>query len=205
MFAVASLAALLIARRIWLGYQSTPGLHVLTRGEASFLRAAGDAMFPRGGAPAPSASDAGIDRYVDDYMDVVPPSMARLMRALFFLMEHATVLFPAPAPRGWRRFSSLSPEQRVAVLDAWNRSGWFPRRLAFTSLRAVLTNGYVSDASVLAELGLTPFEIESPVREADLLYPHIGAPRSAIRYTRADLTPAADPVPLRAESAEPPA
>ena len=48
--------------------------------------------------------------------------------------------------------------------------------------------GYLGHESVLSELGLAPPEIESPVCEADLLWPAIGMPGAAIRYTRADLT-----------------
>jgi hypothetical protein len=64
----------------------------------------------------------------------------------------------------------------------------------FASLRALLTNAYVADAGVLRGLGLTPFSIESPVVEADLLYPPIGQLPSAIRH-RAPTAPSAG-VPL---------
>lgn len=200
MYLIAALALVLALRRAFAGYPAQAGLRHLRRGEAAFLRASGDAMYPPGGPVVPSASETGIDRYVDGYLGIVPPHMRRLMRMLFFLMEHATLLFPAPPPRGRRRFSSLSGAQQVAVLEAWRHSGWFPRRLAFTSLRAVLTNGYVSDPTVLRSLGLAPFEIEPPIVEADLLYPRIGAPRSSIRHGPADLAAPGTAPPLGPES-----
>jgi hypothetical protein len=169
------------AARFWLGYAAVPGLRTLARREAAFLDAAADAMFPPGGA-LPSGREAGVTASLDDYLQCVPARMRRLMRLLFVLVEHATLVFPAPAPRGRRRFSSLAPAQRAAVLDAWRTSRAFPRRLVFTSLRALLTNGYLADHGVLSALGLAPFAIETPVAEADLLYPPIGRPRAAIRH-----------------------
>jgi hypothetical protein len=181
------------ASRFWLGYPARPGLRALARREAAFLDAAAEAMFPPGG-PLPSGPEAGVTANLDDYLCSVPPRMRRLMRMLFALVEHATLVFPAPPPRGRRRFSSLAPAQRSAALEAWRRSRLFPRRLVFTSLRALLTNGYVADPAVLASLGLAPFAIDTPVAEADLLYPPIGQPRSAIRH--AAVTPPSDGRPL---------
>lgn len=185
------------ASRFWLGYAERPGLRALARREAAFLEAAAEAMFPPGGA-LPSGREAGVTANLDDYLLGVPPRMRRLMRLLFALVEHATVVFPAPPPRGRRRFSSLGPAQRSAVLEAWRTSRLFPRRLVFTSLRALLTNGYVADPAVLASLGLAPFEIETPVAEADLLYPPIGKPRSAIRHSA--VTPPSEGRPLEPDA-----
>ena len=180
--------ALWALRRVFGGYPSAPGFARLARREVGFLRAAGDAMYPPGDVPHASGSDARIAEYVDEYFGLVPPQMRLLMRLLFFLVEHATLVFPAPGAGGRRRFSSLSHEQAVAALGGWHGSGLPIRRLVFTSLRAVLTNCYVADASVLRDLGLAPFEIETPVLEADLLYPPIGREPAAIAHDAADLT-----------------
>jgi hypothetical protein len=181
------------AARIFAGYPPAPGFRTLARGEVALLGAAADAMYPPGGA-LPSGSEARVPATLDAYLAIVPPRMRILMRLLFFLVEHATLLFAAPPPRGRRRFSSLSPEQRAAALEGWHRSPLFARRLVFTSLRALLTNAYVADPAVLRGLGLTPWAIASPVCEADLLYPPIGRPPSAIRH--AATTPPSDGTPL---------
>jgi hypothetical protein len=118
------------------------------------------------------------------------------MRLLFFLVEHATLVAPAPGWGGWRRFSSLSPEQRIAALDGWRTSRHFARRLVFTSLRAILTMGYFSHPPVLRQLRVAPLAIETPVCEADLLYPPIGRSPEAIRWSAADLTPPSDGTPV---------
>jgi hypothetical protein len=191
------LLAVLALRRVLLGYSQpqTPA-RVLAAREMALLSAAADATFPAGGAVPPSGREAGVAAYADRYAAAVPARTRRLMRMLFFVMEHATLLLPGPPPRGRRRFSALAPEQRVAVLEAWRTSGLFPRRLVFQSLRAILTMGYFAHPPVLRRLGLAPRAMASPVREADLLYPPIGALPDAIRYVRADLSPPGPEPPL---------
>jgi hypothetical protein len=169
---------------------------VLAPREWAFLAAAADALFPAGGAVTPSGSEAGIPAYTDRYVASVPATTRRLMRLLLFLVEHATLLFPAPPPWGRRRFSALSAEQRVAALEGWRTSRLFPRRLVFASLRALLTMGYFAHPRVLRELGLAPYAIATPVVEADLLYPRVGAHPDTIRFGRADLTPPGPARPL---------
>ncbi|MDH3686350.1 MAG: hypothetical protein OEP95_08990 [Myxococcales bacterium] len=178
------------------GYPAARGFERLAPREVAFLRAVGDAMYPAGGVPRASGTDARIAEYVDEYLGLVPAQMGVLMRLLFFLVEQATILFPAPGRGGRRRFSALTPEQGAAVLDGWRSSCLPARRLVFTSLRAVLTNCYVADPSVLRDLRLAPFDFETPVLEADLLYPPIGRPPAEIVHGQADLTPPSDGSPL---------
>ena len=169
---------------------------ILAPREVAFLEAACEALFPVGGELAPSGREARVPEWVDGYLALQPGRGRRLMRLLFCLLEQATILFAAPGRGGRRRFSSLDPAQRVAHLEGWQRSRLFPRRLVFTSLRAILTMGYFADPAVLRSLGLAPFRVAVPVGEADLLYPPIGRPRSAIRFGPADLTPPSDGSPL---------
>lgn len=184
-------AAAYAVARIFFGYRPPArALDVLAPREAAFLDAAAGALFPAGGAVPPSGSEAGVAAYADRWVGAVPRHIRILVRMLFFLVEHATVFFPAPGGLfggGMKRFSALSSEQRVAVLDGWHRSRLFPRRIVFTSLRAIVTMGYFSDPGVLRALRLAPYDFPSPVSEADLLYPRIGASPDTIRWTRADL------------------
>ncbi len=176
---LAALLLLWIGLRVFGGYPPLPSSIVtLTRREYAFVAAAADATFPRGGPVEPSGSDAGVPRYVDRYLSVVPARMRGLMRLLFFLLEHATLFFPPGGPSGLRRFSKLSPSAQVAYLEGWQRSRFFPRRLVFTSLRSILTLGYLSDPEVQRALSLTPPEIDPPACEADGLWPRIGESRA---------------------------
>ncbi len=183
--------------RVWAGYPRPERAYaVLAPREVALLSAAGNATFPAGGELSPSADDAELAEYTDRWLTVLPPRMRLLMRFLLFLIEHATLFLPAPGLRGWRRFSSLPAEHQAAVLEGWRTSRFYPRRLVFMSLRAILSMGYLAHPRVLRRLRLAPLDFETPVCEADLLYPPIGRGPEAIRYSSADLTPPSDGTPL---------
>lgn len=160
----------------------------LSRREAAFVAAAAEALFPRGGPVPPSGLEAGVPAWTDRWLDALPAGTRLLVRCLFALVEHATLLFPAPGWDGWRRFSALDAGRRGAVLEGWRTSRFFLRRLVFTSLRAIVTQAYFADPAVLRALRLAPLAIDAPVTEADALYPPIGQPKSAIRFSPAQVT-----------------
>jgi hypothetical protein len=189
------------ASRVFLGYPHPPRpMVVLARSEVAFVAGAAEATFPAGGGIPASGLDADLPGYTDRLMAAAHPRIRFLMHLLFFLVEHATLCFPAPGRAGRRRFSSLPLEQRTAALEGWRTSGLHPRRLVFASLRAILTMGYFAHPAVLRQLGLAPYDVRTPIRDVDLWYPRIGASRASIRLTPADLTPPSDgtPIPLDA-------
>jgi hypothetical protein len=192
-----ALALVALGARLLAGYPRPEARFMLLgRSEIALIGAAAETLYPAGGAVLPSGREADLEGYVDRYLLALPKRIRLLMRLLFLLVEHATLLFPAPGRGGWRRFSALPPEQREAVLEGWRRSRLFPRRLVFTTLRAILTMGYFAHPAVLRALRLAPLAIETPVTEADLLYPRVGETPEAIAWTRADLTPPRPPTPL---------
>ncbi len=194
---VLAVSAVLAWRRLLHGYAPPPRpLARLAPREAAFLAAAAAATFPSGGAVARASGDAGIVLYVDRWLGSLPAQPRRLMRLLFAVMEQATLVFPAPGRGGRRRFSALSPTQRVAALDGWARSSLAPRRLIFASLRAIVTMGYFGDPAVMRQLRLAPLAVDTPVCEADLLWPPIGRPSSAIRWRPENLSPPSSGQPL---------
>jgi hypothetical protein len=175
--------ALVLGWRLCAGYpRPAAPLPGLSRRDAALVAAAAEALFPRGGAVPPSGLDAGVPAWCGRWLGALPAGTRLLVRCLFALVEHATLLFPAPGWDGFRRFSALDPERRGQVLEGWRTSRWFLRRLVFTSLRAIVTQGYFADAAVLRALGLAPFAIEAPVTTADTLYPPIGQPSTRVRF-----------------------
>jgi hypothetical protein len=183
---LAALAAWAFAR-FFVGYPARdPAYAQLSAREQAFLRAASDAVFPPGGPIPFSGSEAGALGHVDRFLAGIAPRSRVLVRLLFFLIEHATIFFPAPGWNGIRRFTALSLAQRQAVLDGWGRSRTPARRAIFQSLRAILTMAYFGSPAVLRTIGLAPLAMETPVVDADLLYPPIGQPKSAIRFGVAD-------------------
>ncbi|MGH0036703.1 MAG: gluconate 2-dehydrogenase subunit 3 family protein [Myxococcota bacterium] len=183
--------------RLFLGYpRRERTFDHLRPGEVAFLDAAADAMFPAGGALDLSGRDVDLPGYVDRYFATLNGSKRLQIRLLLTLVEQATIFFPAPAPRGRRRFSALSASQRETVLRDWSNSRLFLRRLVFTALRAVLTMGYLGHPSALRQLRLAPYDIQPAIVEADLLYPPIGRHPDSITLTRDDLTGPSDGTPL---------
>jgi hypothetical protein len=168
----------------------------LGRGEVALISSAAEAMYPPGGPIPSSGLDADLPDYLERLMAASRLQTRILLHLLFFIVEHGTLLFPTPGRGGMARFSSQNVEHRVVALDGWAESTLFIRRLVFTSLRAVLTMGYFAHPPVVRLLGLAPLEIESPICEADLLYPRIGERPESIGLTAADLTPPSDGTPL---------
>ncbi len=172
----------------------------LSRCAVAFAEAASDVLFPPGGEPVYSGREVGIPDFFERYFAALPRRTRVLFQALFCLFEHATLFFPAPGHLGWRRFSSLSPEQREAAIQSWHASRLYTRWLAFSSLAALFSIAYVSHPAVLRQLGLAPRATRTPIARADLLYPPIGRGPEAIAYTEADLTPPSDGTPLRVDA-----
>jgi hypothetical protein len=199
MGAVVALALLgALAARVLLGYpRPVRPAQVLSRAEIAFLEAVAESILPPGGAVPISGGEAGVAGYVDRLVAASQPRQRWLMRALFVLIEHATLVFPAPGGiSGLRRFSKLRPDQQAAVIEGWRSSRLFPRRLVFTALRSLCAIGYLADPAVLRLLSLAPYAIDTPIVEADLLYPRIGESRASIALTRADLSPPGQAPPL---------
>jgi hypothetical protein len=189
---LAALAAAFLAR-VSFGYPRPPRRYrALFRGEAALLASVAQAMYPPGGAIPPSGLDADIPGYLDRLMAASHPRIRWLLHLLIFTVEHGTLVFWAPGYTGWRRFSALTSGQQVAVLDAWARSPLFFRRLVFTSLRSLCTLGYFAHPPVQRQLGVAPLAIETPICEADLLYPQIGRLPETIAYRPGDVNAPVD-------------
>jgi len=199
---VLSLAAFVLVAAFCLhrgvmGYPRPPArFDHIGRGDVAFLQAAASTFFPARGAIALAGEDADLPAWADRHLASLPSRQRLLMRALFLLFEHSTLLWPARGIGGFRRFSSLTPEQRRAFIDGWAGSRFYLRRTGFTALKAVLVLGYFGHPDCLQALGLAPFEIEPPICEADTLYPPIGKGPDAIAYRTADITPPSDGTPL---------
>jgi len=184
-------------RRAFAGYpRADRPFQMLASREVALISATAEVMFPQRGAIPFSGRDADIPRYADRFLSAVEPGARWQIRALFALFEHATLIFSAPGWRGRKRFSSLSFEQRELVLQGWSQSPHFARQLVFTALRAILTMGYLGHPTVMRHLRVAPYAFESPISEADLLYPKIAAHPDTIRYSESDLTAPSDGTPI---------
>lgn len=168
-----ALVALQLVRTFLLGYPPPvlpAGAH-LTRREQALVAAAADALFPPGGPIAISGTEAGLVGYTDAYVGRVPAASRALIGLLFVFLEHAPWVFGPTR----RRFTRLSPEQRVAALARMSTSPIYFRRVAFLSLRTILSMGYLAHPVVARRIGMVP-EAEQALAEA-------GGVEAAVRET----------------------
>lgn len=191
-FVLLTALAVAVYRRVFAGYPPAPaGLARLQAREAAFVDAVADVLFPSGAGLALSGRDADLPHSIDRHLAALPRAQRFQIRALFLLIEHLTLVLPGDEPGGRQRFSSLTAASRVSVLDrlAHHPRGLF--RMLFTALRSVFVLGYLGHPANLHALGLSPFEIEPAVSEAELLFPRVGALVTSIDFTEADRS---DPV-----------
>lgn len=187
---VASLVGLVfLVRRVITSYPPAPaGLAVLHRGEAAFVDAVAEVLFPTTAGLGHSGPEVQLPHYIDRHLAALPSAQRWQIRALFAAIEHGTLLLPGDEPGGRARFSSLGAASRVAILERLAHHERSGLRLAFTALRSVFVLGYLGHPANLQALGLAPFEIEPAVSDAELLFPRIGALPSSIRFDEADRT-----------------
>lgn len=141
-------------RGVFLGY---PGARILDKPyfnakEQTILAALADAFFPPDGPIPVSGSEAGLVEYMDGYAKQLPPGQARLVRLLIHFLEHAPWAF---GPRR-QRFSSLGLDDRIAVLERMRTSPIYFRRIAFLTMRTMLSMGYLAHEEVARRIGNTP-------------------------------------------------
>jgi hypothetical protein len=163
----------LVLRALFLGYPP-PRLaagSTLTRKEQALVAAAADALFPPDGPIPLSGTEAGLVEYMDASLRRVPAGQRALLRLLFVFLEHGPWIF---GPRR-ARFTQLTPDDRVVALTDMAGSAIYFRRIAFLSLRTMLSMGYLANDAVARTIGMTshasPFEVVAdaasvaPVRE----------------------------------------
>ena len=123
-------------------------------------------MFPAGGPIPLSGTEAGLVAYVDRYVARAPGAMRPLMRLLFQFIEHSPWIF---GPRR-ARFTHLSQAARSAAFSSMAQSRVYFRRVAFLSLRTMLSMGYLANEHVARTIGCTgcatPFEQAAAARSA---------------------------------------
>jgi len=167
----AAALVLLAARGIFLGYPRPPfRAAVLTWKEQAIVSACADALFPKGGPIPLSGTEAGVVRYLDGHLHLLPAGTRLLVRLLIHFTEHAPWIW---GPRR-ARFTRLSHDERIAALAGMAQSRIYFRRVAFLSLRTLLSMGYLANEAVARRIGIRT----SPFPEARALV--VGAPEEAV-------------------------
>lgn len=167
--AVASYAA---ARGLFMGYPAK----VVARGhlsgkEQAIVAACADAFFPKNGPIPISGTEANLVYYLDEYVAHLPSSQGVLIRLLLWFIEHGPWAFGPMRIR----FTSLPLAEQHRVLDGMRTSPIYFRRVAFLSMRTMLTMGYLAHPDVMRAMRLShsldPFArsevAEPPQKTAD--------------------------------------
>jgi hypothetical protein len=170
---IAAFAAVLVAllvRAIALGYPAAtlPAGAFLSRKEQAIAAACADALFPPGGPIPVSGTEAGLVAYMNTYIARLPPSPRTLVRLLLHFVEHGPWVF---GPR-FARFTRLRADERIVALREMSESPIYFRRVAFLSLRAMMTMGYLAHPAVAEAMHMVadpaPFERRPAARPIDM-------------------------------------
>jgi hypothetical protein len=151
---------------------------ILTRKEQAIVAACADAMFPAGGVIPLSGTEAGLVRYMDDYVRRAPSHLRPWIRLLLAFFEHAPWVF---GPRR-ARFTRLTQAERLEALARMAKSPIYFRRVAFLSMRTILSMGYLADERVARHIGIrhdaAPFEAGGDAAPAGSTSPEAGCPEA---------------------------
>jgi choline dehydrogenase-like flavoprotein len=149
--------------RFVLGYPKPPReLKGLWRGTWAFAVAAGETLFPPGGAVPPSSEDVDVPGYLDAWMANLPARQRLLITLLFTAVEQGTLLLGPGLSGKLHRFSGLDIEQRTAYLGRIEQHPLFPVRALLAALRTIFSFAYLDREPVQAALGIEPFPCELP-------------------------------------------
>lgn len=140
-------SALAVGAWGWWSLAPAPGARLLSEGELAVVEALALALFPAGPFPVDGV-EAGVPQEVDRIVsEVLEPIHASGFRGLLHSLEWGTVA-------SWgRRFSGLSADERLSVLETWSDPSVFVRRVAMESFRVLLGMAYFSDPRVLGHIG----------------------------------------------------
>ncbi len=106
------------------------------------------AMLPAGGAIPYSAEDTGVVEYLLVRFSQLPSDKRDLFVGTLLMYEF---VFPAFFRRGWR-FSSMSAEQREAMMRDLEYTNVYIFRMLSTMIRVFVCMAYLADERVLREM-----------------------------------------------------
>ena len=133
----------------------------LSRRNRRTLAAVARAMVPSGGAVKGGADELELPRKIADDVDTYPRFAHNQVRLLLFAVEH----YPLVSGHA-RRFSALSPDKQVAVLNELGhheRSAL--RRLVVSYLKSIVFGSFVSQPETEAAIGYR-YECLKPLGDA---------------------------------------
>jgi len=120
----------------WWNAPAGVALICLSAREAQVIDSMTEALFPPGGRPALSGADAGLSRFLDEVLDVMPAPTDQLLRLFINALDDTARL---------TRFSGyceLPLAERTELLRSWGQSSHYLFRSSVSSLILFLSMGY---------------------------------------------------------------
>jgi hypothetical protein len=125
-------------------------MRILTRREVELIDQIALTFFPHGPDRGLDADEAGVVRYVDNFVASLPLPEQVKMRALFQVIEYGIAV---TTMNPFARFTRATEDQRADYLRSWERSN-IPARLGiFQALRSVVTIAWYEARSVREGMG----------------------------------------------------
>lgn len=125
------------------------GYKVFDVDELAVLEAACEAHFPGPPEWPLTAKEAGVPQFVDRYLAELYPDNQLLFRALLRMLNVSTLVTHR------RTFRSLSPADRLEVLEEWAKSSLRLRRGGYASLTLFIKMGYYENEKIREAMGYT--------------------------------------------------
>jgi hypothetical protein len=114
------------------------------------MGAIAEAVVPSGGPFAAGAKELSVTADVEAFVAGMGSGAPRALRLGLRLFDFVPFVLP---PLRLRRFSRLPVDERVAILDAWERSRWVVRRQIAHLFKLLVTVQFYSRPAIEAQLG----------------------------------------------------
>lgn len=146
--AVGTAGGSLVYRTLWGRRPPAEGLTRLTPEELATVLALAEVYFP-GVDGMPPLEEIDIAGRMDRYIAGLPGQLGRLTQLLIRTFEWTSVAGSSHLTR----FSRLPLDARTRIVDAWEGSSIYARRMSFLTLKLAVSQAYLDDEQVREAAG----------------------------------------------------
>lgn len=137
-----------VYRTLWGKRPPATGMQRLTSEEVATVLALAEVYFPKD-PTMPSIHALDVAGRFDRYVAGLPGDLGRLTQLLLRSFEW----FSVTGSSHLSRFSRLPLDARTRIVDAWEGSTLYPRRMAFLTLKLAVGQAYLDDDAVREAAG----------------------------------------------------
>jgi hypothetical protein len=130
---------------IWWDQDTSSSHQILSAQEVRISESIVDALFPGDHLGMPNGNEVGVVAVFDDYLGALDEHRANLLRLLLHAIDDLAIT----AGLAMTRFHLRPREERIDILNGWDRSRIGPRREVFKALKLIFSMGYCESPRVL--------------------------------------------------------